>query len=341
MNFPNLQAVQWETLTVATANVLNLANAGRTFYANQDPYSASEFERKVTWLGERIQTLNADVLAVQEIWDEAALKAAVGRSGLHYAVVVAPGAENNAVRSGALGTPCVGLVTRLALESVQSHPEFAAGQQVNVPDIGEMKRFERAPLHAVLRMKHGQRLHVITAHLKSKRPKFLQDADGNALEDRDDPKLAGRATLRSLVIRGAEAVALRALVIDILAKTREPLVVMGDFNDGPHSVTTQIVAATNEIAYDKAARDTAMFNAYEVQSMPLRRDVGFSHIHQGSPETLDPILVSEEFVPGSKFSLGDVRRVEYFNDHLHEGKNRCHSDHGFVRATLRLRGSGD
>jgi hypothetical protein len=42
-------------------------------------------------------------------------------------------------------------------------------------------------------------------------------------------------------------------------------------------------------------------------------------------------------VAGSKFALGDVRRVEVFNDHLHESRERWRSDHGFVRALLRLR----
>jgi predicted extracellular nuclease len=125
----------------------------------------------------------------------------------------------------------------------------------------------------------------------------------------------------------------------VLKRTHEPLIVMGDFNDGPHSVTTQIIAATGEVAYDKGARDAALWNAYEVQGeMALKRDVAYSHVHQGFPEVLDQILVSEEFLPRSRFSIGDVRRVDYFNDHLQEGKDRSRSDHGFVRAVIRVFG---
>jgi hypothetical protein len=29
--------------------------------------------------------------------------------------------------------------------------------------------------------------------------------------------------------------------------------------------------------------------------------------------------------------------VDYFNDHLQEGKDRSRSDHGFVRAVMRIR----
>ena len=328
------------TLMVATCNVLNLANAGRLFYENQDPYSAAEFDRKINWLGERIRMLNADVLAVQEVWDEAALKGAIARSGMHYDFVAVPGAENSATQGGAQGTPRVGIVTRLKVDALRSFAEFPTGLEVQVPGMGAHTRFERPPLVATVRMKHGQTLNILTAHLKSKRPKFLQDAQGRPLEDRDDRKVMAMASLRSLIMRGAEAMALRCLVIDLLHHTSVPLVVLGDFNDTPDSVTTQLICATNEIAYDRSARDVALFNAYDQQgNAALKKDVAYSHIHQGSPSVLDQILVSEEFLAAGRNSVGDVHHVDYFNDHLHEGRDRTRSDHGFARALLRLRTS--
>lgn len=325
------------TLMMATCNVLNLANAGRVFYPNQDAYTRAEYERKVEWLGGRFRMLNADVLAVQEVWDEAAFKEALSRSGLRYDFISVPGAENDATHQGAQGTPRVGMATRLKVEAVQSFADFPPAFQVDVPGLGMHTRFERPPMVATLRMKHGHPVNVLTAHLKSKRPKFLQDAQGRALEDKDDRKVAALASLRSLVMRGAEAMALRCLVIDLLERTSVPLVVMGDFNDTPDSVTTQLICATTEIAYDRSARDVALFNAYDLQGeMALKKDVAYSHIHQGAPYVLDQILVSEEFLPNGRNSVGDVRRVDYFNDHLHEGRDRTRSDHGFVRALLRV-----
>ncbi|MDQ7742877.1 endonuclease/exonuclease/phosphatase family protein [Hydrogenophaga pseudoflava] len=329
---------RWATLTVASANVLNLAQPGRHFYDGQEPYSQNEFERKVGWLGERFRVLNADVLAVQEVWDEVALRAAIARSGLQYGTVVVPGAENGPGQHGAQGTPRVGLVTRLKVESLQSIADFPAAAVVQVPGLGPHTRFERPPLLATLRMKHGQEIAVLTAHLKSKRPKYLQDASGQTLEDTEDPVVQALGSLRSLLMRAGEALALRLKVVELLHRTRLPLVVMGDFNDGPHSVTTQLIAATSQVAYDKGARDNALFSAWDVQGdAALRRDVAYSHIHQGYPEVLDQVLVSEEFVATSRAAIGDVRRVEFFNDHLHEGRDRSRSDHGFVRALLRLK----
>lgn len=341
-------APNWTTLQVASANLLNLALPGRITYPNHPPYGADEHERKIGWLGAMLQRLNADVLGVQEVWDEAALKAAVTRSGLRYATAVAPGAENGAENHagtaapvGAQGTPRVGLVTRLPLEHLASIAEFDPADAVEVPEIGPHTRFERPVLHAVLRVRAGETelpLHVLVVHLKSKRPKLRQDEAGNPLEDRDDPAVVARGTLRSLLMRAAEAAALRRIVVGITSRTRDPLVLLGDLNDGPHAVTTQTIAATQAVAWDREARDTALFHALDVQTEPaLKRDLAYSHVHQGWPELLDQVWVSEEFVASSRFARGDVRRVEVFNDHLHESRERWRSDHGFVRALLRLR----
>jgi hypothetical protein len=121
----------YATLFVATCNLLNLANPNRVYYENQDAYNQREYERKIDWIGERFHALNADVLAVQEVWDEAALKAAIARSGLRYDFVSVPGAENTPppgsppgtpARPGAQGTPRVGIAGLADL-----HQQFGLG----------------------------------------------------------------------------------------------------------------------------------------------------------------------------------------------------------------------
>lgn len=135
-----------DTLMVATCNVLNLANPGRLFYENQDPYSQTEFERKITWLGERFRALNADVLAVQEVWDDAAFKGALGRGGMRYDFVAVPGAENNDTQQGAQGTPRVGLATRLKVEAVQSFADFPRVFRWMCPALANTRALSVRPL---------------------------------------------------------------------------------------------------------------------------------------------------------------------------------------------------
>jgi hypothetical protein len=66
-------------------------------------------------------------------------------------------------------------------------------------------------------------------------------------------------------------------------------------------------------------------------------DVAYSYIHQGSTAVLEQTLVSAEFLSSGRHSRGDVRRVDCFNDHLHEGRDRSRTDHGVLRALLRLK----
>jgi predicted extracellular nuclease len=332
-------APNWFAFQFASANLLNLALPGQSFYANQEPWTEAEFERKRHWLGTMFARLQADVLGVQEVWHLDALRACVNASGLKNATVIAPGTE-----AGAENTPRVGLVSRWPVLTARSVVEFDALDALPVPEIGLHTRFERPVLHAQVQApasSGGLVVNVLVCHLKSKRPKYRQAEDGTALEDRDDPAMTARATLRSLLMRAAEAAALRRLVVSLTAGTKEPLVLLGDLNDGPHSVTSQIIAAQQEVAFERKARDTALFHAWDVQTAPtVRRDAAgyaYSHLHQGVPEMLDQVWVSEEFVAGSRFARGDVRRVEVFNDHLQESRERWRSDHGFVRALLRWR----
>jgi endonuclease/exonuclease/phosphatase family metal-dependent hydrolase len=327
-------AAQLYPLWVAVANLQNLALAGRRYYPNQDAYSEAEYRRKVAWVGQQIHRLGADVLLCPEVWDEAALREAVAASKLRYSTVAVPGAEN-----GAEGTPRLGLVTRWQVERLQTLTDFDPADHVPVPALGLQTRFERPVLMAELRGPHGQAFTLLGVHLKSKRPKFLLDANGHALEDRDDPSIQARAVLRSLLMRAAEAAALRRFVVTLARGRRQPLMVMGDFNDGPLSVTSQLVAATQAVAYDREARDTALFHAADLQTEPgLRHDRPYSHVYQGWPELLDQVWVSEEFDPRSRFAVGEVRRVEVFNDHLLEGRDGTRSDHGFLRVLMQMQG---
>ena len=118
-------------------------------------------------------------------------------------------------------------------------------------------------------------------------------------------------------MRAAEAASIRMSIVERLHHTREPLILLGDMNDVTSSVTTQLMTETGEVNYDKSMRDVALFDAARIQARyGWMKDMAYTHIHQGMPEVIDQLFVSEEFLPDSKFSLGQVERVDYFNDHL-------------------------
>jgi len=327
---------------IATANLLNFANPNRTYYENAPAYDNEAYDHKLRGLTDLLAKAHADIIAVQEVWDSDALEALAVSLGFKPKHAVIPLASNDSTNTytkgiGAQNTPAVGIISRFEQLESSLLEDIAPKAIIDVPDIGPYKRFNRPPL--VLRIDaYGQPITVITAHLKSKRAFFLRDENGNLLEDMDDPNIRVRAKLRSLCMRAAEAASIRMSVIERLQHTREPLILLGDMNDVTGSVTTQLMTETGEVNYDKSMRDVALFDAARIQARyGWMKDVAYTHIYQGMPEVIDQLFVSEEFLPDSKFSLGHVERVDYFNDHLKWDYDDRVTDHGIIRAKIKLK----
>ncbi|PNK60007.1 endonuclease/exonuclease/phosphatase family protein [Psychrobacter sp. FDAARGOS_221] len=326
---------------IATSNLLNFALPHRTFYDNMDAYTDDQYQRKLNGLSELLRNAGSDIYALQEVWDEQALQDLAVKLGFERSQVLAPMASNDPSSQltqgkGAQGTPALGIISKFEVIEWQQLTDFDPLAVVDVPDQGLYRAFNRPPLSVTLDV-YGQPITVVTAHLKSKRPHYLRDEQGNRLEDYDDPRVRVRAKLRSLCMRAAEAAALRIFMIDILRNTNHPLILLGDMNDVTDSVTTQLLAETSEVIYDKTMRDVALFDAARIQtSYGWMRDVAYTHLYQGMPEVIDQLFVSEEFLVDGKFSLGEVKQVDYFNDHLKKEYDNRFSDHGIVRAKIEL-----
>ena len=326
---------------VATANLLNFANPGRIYYKNAPEYDHVSYQRKLKGLSQLLYHTYAYILAVQEVWDSDALEALAVSLGFDKQHVFIPQASNRANDPithglGAQGTPAVGLVSRFERLSTSSLVEIKPQAVIDIPDLGLYRQFNRPPL-LVRYDVYGQPITVLTAHLKSKRAYHLRDDNGQLLEDIDDPNIRVRAKLRSLCMRAAEAASIRMVLIEHMKHTREPVILLGDMNDVTDSVTTQLMAETGEVNYDKGMRDVALFDAARIQTRyGWMKDVAYTHIHQGVPEVIDQLFVSEEFLADSKYALAEVERVDYFNDHLKWDYEDRVTDHGIVRAKINL-----
>ncbi|MEO7494153.1 MAG: endonuclease/exonuclease/phosphatase family protein [Massilia sp.] len=310
-----------QEIRFATFNLFNLAPAGLTLYDNLAPYSEAEVEAKLDWTARQIDLLGADVIGFQEVFSQALLKEVLARSrhyrdAIHVGFDAAPGAERL--------TPGVALVSRLPLaEPGVAHALFP--DCVDLRDCGaDIDRFARPLVHAAVVVSPDCVIDVVVLHLKSKRPDYRSG------DTPDDPQLFALACLRSLIRRGAEAVALRVLLSKLARDKQRPRVVLGDFNDVADSVTTTIVLGTG------AALGDRLFDSYQLQRRQDHlRHVGFSSLHDGQYTTIDHILVSEEFNPALPNAIGEVVDVVYLNDHLVLGLPEA-SDHGQVLARIRL-----
>jgi len=328
-------------LRIATLNCLNLAMPGRRFYAGVDPYSADEYIAKTQWLAAMLDRLAADFVLLQEVFHEQALsdvvrQSAGGARGWSLAAPLATSANDR---------PRLGLVWREPWQpKLDSIAAFPAGCAVPLPEAEPHGGFSRPLLRAEVALPGvagAATLTLLNVHLKSRRPDFAES------EDRDDAAAQARAQLRALVKRGAEAAALRRIVIEATQRSHAPLVVAGDFNDEASAVTTRIVADTSWKPEDRRRRDFMLFDALDVERRPApgpAREVAFTILHGGEPERIDHVLVSEEFVPQSKRAIGCVASVDVFSDHLLERRRdaarleRIYSDHAAVCVTLELFG---
>jgi endonuclease/exonuclease/phosphatase family metal-dependent hydrolase len=316
-----------QEIRFATFNVCNLAPAGAKLYDNLTPLSEEEYQAKANWTAQQIDDLDADVIGFQEIFSQAALLDVLSRTrkyreATHAGFDPDPSAERL--------TPNVALVSRLPLVAA---PEIYANFPEDVPcDSGspDSDRFARAPLHAQVVMPGGRVVDVIVVHLKSRRPDYRHGDNG------EDPLVYAMASLRSLVWRGTEAVALRVLLSKMMRDSRRPCVVLGDFNDTADAVTTTIVLGNGNMHTTGEERRGRLYDANQIQ---LRQDhlrhIGYTSIHEGHYSTIDHVLVSEEFNRESPRAIGEVVDVSYFNDHLRQERPEA-SDHGQVLVKLRL-----
>lgn len=328
---------------LASFNLLNLDVPGRPLYGGPG-YTPQAYRRKIAWTARFIDELGSDIVGVQEVFSERALRECVARSRSMRGAptVVAPHADDpdNAL-------PRVGLISRLPLaadvESIDRMPAPAPVMLPGAPELGlpdyPQTHFSRPVLRTSVDLGGGggpvARLYVV--HLKSRRPKRLENADaaGRPGEDLDDPAVEARAHLRALIIRAIEAAALRQLLLEDLVRSNTPVIVMGDFNDHAKAMTTEMVTGRH-LAHPLTRRDHQLWHAAALQRPEgVQRDLGYTKIYAGQPDSIDHILLSEEFLRGGRNAVSEVVSVDYFNDHLND-PDPLRSDHGAIRVELQF-----
>lgn len=321
-----------QEIRFATFNVCNLAPAGVQLYDNLSPLTAAEYEAKANWTAQQLDQLDADVVGFQEIFSQDALRDVLARTR-RYRDAHHAGFDPDP-HAGRL-TPNVALVSRLPLAAP---PVVYAQFPTEVPsDSGnaDADRFARAPLHAQVLLPDARTIDVVVVHLKSRRPDY-RNGDCN-----EDPLPYALASLRSLVWRGTEAVALRVLLSKLMRESRHPCIVMGDFNDTVDAVTTTIVLGAGAPCQPGAELSGRMFDSNQIQQrQDQARHTGYTSTHEGRYSTIDHVLVSEEFNPASRYAIGEVLEVTYLNDHLRQQRPES-SDHGQVLVRLRLYAARD
>lgn len=334
-------------VSFATCNLYNINLPGLKMYRDSDGWSEEEFKLKIQWMSGLIGRVDADIWGFQELWHYQALEQVFERAELrdNYRLLAPEDHEGS-------GIICAGAVRPDILvgepEWIKNFPEKfilqSGGSDRQTSEIGvSIDTFSRPVLHFQVRPRQeGKVISVYVAHLKSKSPTqvyregWYRDNDEYYKKHKD---ALGSAI--STIRRTAEAAALRMILTEAMKKNDNPVVVLGDLNDGQHSNTLNILTEQPNYLFSgyKGGSDTALYTVETLQEYRSLRDVYYTHIYQNSLESLDHILVSQEFYDQSKKRLWLFKGMEIINDHLNDEnhKETGTTDHGVVKATFEYR----
>ena len=333
-------------VSFATCNLYNLNEPGQRIYSDENGWSQKEYKKKLIWTAQTITNVQADVWAFQELWHAGSLENvfATARISDEYTLLVPPNHAGQrivcaaAVRSNILvGQP----------EWIDTFPEYfrlsSGGDDDQTSDIVvQIDHFSRPILHFEVKPRsNGKRIHVYVCHFKSKAPtKIYREPWYSAQVYSKHSEAIGSAI--STIRRTAEVTAMRLILTERMKGTNTPVVVMGDLNDGQHSNTLNILTGQPNYllsGLSEGGSDVDLYSVGTLQEYRSHRDVYYTHVFNKTRESLDHILVSQEFYDNSRNRIWAFKGMEITNDHLNsdDHKDTGSSDHGIVSATFEFR----
>ena len=336
------------TFHIATFNLYNLNLPSLPIYTtDKDGWSQEQYDMKIAWTAHQIGLMQADVFGFQELWHAQALTDALDRieAADQYDVLTRPDADGGKIVCGAI-------VRRGLLvgepDWIDHFPEGfilqSQGDDPQTPQIGvNISGFSRPVLHFVVRPhEKSPDVHFYVCHLKSKRPTEIYN-EGWYRADKTRYAKHGNALGNALstIRRTAEAAALRYLLTEQMKNTDVPVVVLGDINDDQHSNTANILTEQPRYLMGDAqgGGDVALYTAQTLQEYRDTRDVYYTHVFQDQRESLDQILVSQEFYDHSRKRIWMFDGMLVNNDHLNFDNHKTSgtNDHGIIRASFKYR----
>ena len=347
----------------ATVNLLNLQVPGGHTYSTTNPSipdtpeGREEYQNKIKWNARTVERLDADVICFQELWSKQALEDV-------FAEVDGVGEYDLVARDApGIGKPQVAMAVRRdrngnsMLESgdwIADFPSTFALNNIREKHGAEeeisisISQFSRPVLRVEFQPEGTNpkppKINVYGCHLKSKGGTTLREVS------RGDSVLDHHYGLASSAIshtrRVLEAAAIRAMLDGEMVSEDDddisPTVVMGDLNDGTQSISTELLTAQpgyRLIAKSTAGRtaDKGLYTGETLQQYRSQRHVYYTYIYKNKLESLDHVLVSEEFYDHSEKRRWSFRELEVLNDHLNttekaRSENSGAGDHGIVRA---------
>ncbi|MFC7406699.1 endonuclease/exonuclease/phosphatase family protein [Georgenia alba] len=311
--------------TIGTWNLENLFRPGE----DGGPSGETEYDAKLDTLAATIESMDPDVLMVQEVGTPEALDDLAERvGGRWYTELAEP--DGRGIRVGAMFRPAAG-----AIEQITDFPDGL--RPIQVDDSGtRVGSLGRAGLHVRVRL-GGETVDIVTAHLKSK----LLTFPGGRFNPRDEDERARYANY-ALHRRAAEAAGVRAYVTALLEGEGQEraVVVAGDLNDEVQAATTQILLGPpgSEIGTGGHDRPDAGDGMRLWNLAPLiPTEHRYSRVYRGRRELIDHVLVSHAVLDVvEEVTTAGPGETPSITDTPTERQDEPGSDHRPVVVTLEL-----
>ena len=293
----------------------------------------------------QIEDIDADVWDFQELWHRKSLVNVFKKAGMSSKYKLFAPASHKRQR-----IICSGAVRKEMLvgepEWIDSFPKKfrleSTGDDAQTPEISvALIKFTRPVLHFKVKPRtSGKAISVYVAHFKSKGPtKLFRESWYKSDNEFYKKHAEGLGSAISTIRRTAEAPALRMILTEVMKGNEQPVVVLGDLNDGQGSNTLNILTGQPRylIGLSSGGSDVDLYSAGTLKEYRSQRDVYYTHVFNNSRESLDHILVSQEFYDNSKKRIWAFDGMQVVNDHLNEDnhKETGTTDHGIVKATFK------
>jgi predicted extracellular nuclease len=331
------------SVSFTTFNLFNLNEPGLPVYTDKDGWTQAEYDLKIAWTARMLLEMRADVFGFQELWHTQSLQAAVDSAGLGdaYTVLAPDGHAGEKI-------VCAAIVERELLVGtprwITNFPDNfvlkSSGEDAQTSEISvTVNTFSRPVLNFSIKPREDTpAISIYVCHFKSKGPTriFREPWYERTVHSPHSEAIGGAI---STVRRTAEALALRQMLTDEMRDTDTPVVVIGDCNDGQHSNTLNIMTGQPRFltALAEGGGDTDLYTAQTLQQYRSQTDVYYTHIFNDTRESLDHILVSQEFYDNSRKRIWAFDGLQINNDHLNVDthKENGTGDHGVVRARFK------
>ncbi len=333
-------------LSFASCNLYNLNEPGFRIYRDKNGWSQAEYDKKIAWTASTLTATLSDVFGFQELWHRDSLKAAFSAAGLtsKYKLLVPTGHKGQKII-------CAAAVRKEILvgdpEWISNFPadfqlESGGDDAQSTGIVVKVDTFSRPVLHFKIRPRSdGRLISVYVAHFKSKLPTSIY-REPWYVKAKHSKHSEGLGAAIATIRRTAEAAALRMILTEEMKNTDKPVVVIGDLNDSQHSNTLNILTGQPRYLLSGLTRgggDVDLYTVGTLQEYRSLRDVYYTHVHQNFRESLDHILVSQEFYDNSKKRRWAFKGMTINNDHLSDTDHKAvgSTDHGIVRAQFEYR----